>query len=332
MTSHTPGREPSRQLCVTGGPDPDRWATPLNLSNMAPDAVIQLESLTKFYGPHRGIEALDLEVGPGEIFGFLGPNGAGKTTTIRLLLDMIRPTSGRARVLGMDANAESIAIRRRVGYLPGELALYENLTGRQLLDHFAGLRGLEGSGHGTDFSERLGIDLTRPIGTLSKGNKQKVGLAQAFMHSPDLLILDEPTSGLDPLVQKEFHAILRELAGDGKTIFLSSHVLSEIEEVAHRVGIIRAGALVAVEELHALKAKAIRRIDVVFATEADVHAFDGVEGVREAEIEGVRGRFVVDGSIDAFLKAVARYEVLDLVSQEPDLDEIFMGYYSGGAS
>ena len=296
---------------------------------MRSDAVIQLEGLTKFYGPHRGIEALDLEVRPGEIFGFLGPNGAGKTTTIRLLLDLIRPTSGRAVVLGLDANLDSIAIRRRVGYLPGELALYENLTGRQLLDHFAGLRGLGGADLGTVFSDRLDIDLTRPIGTLSKGNKQKVGLAQAFMHSPDLLILDEPTSGLDPLVQNEFHAILRELAADGKTVFLSSHVLSEIEEVADRVGIIRAGELVAVEELHTLKAKAIRRIDVVFATEIDPHALDSVTGVREAEIEGLRGYFVVDGSIDAFLKAIARFEVLDLVSQEPDLEEIFLGYYAG---
>ena len=292
-------------------------------------AVIRTEGLTKFYGPHRGVENLDLTVEEGEVFGFLGPNGAGKTTTIRLLLDLIRPTSGHAEVLGLDSRTDSIEIRRRVGYLPGEMALYENLTGKQLLGYFAGLRGVSDISPGEAFADRLGLDLTRPIGTLSKGNKQKVGLAQAFLHDPDLLILDEPTSGLDPLVQNEFHSILRDLAARGKTIFLSSHVLSEIEEVAHRVGIIRTGDLVAVEELNTLRAKAVRRVDVVFGSEPRAADLEGIAGVREVAVEGARGHFVVDGSMDAFVKAVARYEVLDLVSQEPDLEEIFLGYYEG---
>ena len=292
-------------------------------------AVIRTEGLTKFYGPHRGVENLDLTVEPGEVFGFLGPNGAGKTTTIRLLLDLIRPSSGHAEVLGLDAHADSIEIRRRVGYLPGELALYDNLTGNQMLSYFGGLRGLPPDHHGDAFAQRLDLDLTRPVASLSKGNKQKLGLAQAFMHDPDLLILDEPTSGLDPLVQNEFHALIRELTAEGKSIFLSSHVLSEIEEVADRVGIIRAGHLVAVEELTALKARAVRRIHVVFGSEPSSDEFSRLECVRETTIDGTRGSFVLDGSMDAFIKAIGRYEVLDLVSQEPDLEEIFLGYYEG---
>ena len=292
--------------------------------------VIRTEALTKFYGSHRGVEGLDLTVEPGEIFGFLGPNGAGKTTTIRLLLDLIRPSSGRSEVLGLDAQKDSIEIRRRVGYLPGELALYETLTGEQLLSYFGGLREMDQDQPGHAFAERLDLDLTRPISALSKGNKQKLGLAQAFMHDPDLLILDEPTSGLDPLVQNEFHAILRDLTARGKTIFLSSHVLSEIEDVADRVGIIRSGRLVTVETLNDLKSKAIRRITVLFGTEPSAEEISRIPGVRESAVEGTRGNFVVDGSMDGFIKAIGRYEVLDLVSQEPDLEEIFLGYYEDG--
>ena len=292
-------------------------------------SVIRTEGLTKYYGPHRGVEGLDLTVEPGEIFGFLGPNGAGKTTTIRLLLDLIRPSAGRAEVLGLDSHRDSIEIRRRVGYLPGELALYDNLTGNQLLAHLGGLRQLEPNHPGQAFAERLELDLSRPIAALSKGNKQKLGLALAFMHDPDLLILDEPTSGLDPLVQNEFHTILRELTARGKSIFLSSHVLSEIEEVADRVGIIRAGTLVAVEELTALKARAVRRITVVFGSEPSGEELARVPGVRESTVDGTKGTFVLDGSMDGFIKAIGRYEVLDVVSQEPDLEEIFLAYYEG---
>ena len=289
--------------------------------------ALQTEALTKFYGPHRGVEGLDLRVEPGEIFGFLGPNGAGKTTTIRLLLDLIRPTSGHARVLGMDVSSHSIEIRNRVGYLPGELALYENLTGGELLAYFAHLRGTDDVSAGESFARRVDLDLDRRIGTLSKGNKQKVGLAQAFLHRPELLILDEPTSGLDPLVQKDFSGYLRQLAAEGRTVFLSSHVLSEIEEVADRVGIIRAGRLAAVEKLAVLKERAQRTMTLVFGAEVRAEDFRGVAGVREVQIDGRVGHFVVDGSVDAFIKALAQHEVLDLVSSAPDLEEIFLAYY-----
>jgi ABC-2 type transport system ATP-binding protein len=290
------------------------------------DTAIRTRELTKFYGEHRGVEALDLEVRSGEIFGFLGPNGAGKTTTIRLLLDIIRPTSGHAEILGLDVNARSLEVRALTGYLPGELALYEYMTGEQLLQHFATLREI-GTERAHRLAARLGLDLTRPISTLSKGNKQKVGIAQAFLHDPDLLILDEPTSGLDPLVQNEFHELLREHAANGKTVFLSSHALSEVEHVADRVGVIRSGRLAMVEEISALKAKAVRRVEVNFATPPPEAAFHGIAGVRDVSKSESLVRFTVDGSMDALVKAIARYEVLDLVSEEPDLEEIFLTYY-----
>jgi ABC-2 type transport system ATP-binding protein len=290
------------------------------------DPAIRTSGLTKFYGEHRGVEDLDLEVRRGEIFGFLGPNGAGKTTTIRLLLDLIRPTSGRAEVLGMDVNARSLEVRARTGYLPGELALYEHMTGAELLDYVGSLRGVDG-GRGHEVAELLGLDLTRPIDDLSKGNKQKVGIAQAFAHDPDLLILDEPTSGLDPLVQNEFHQMLRGDTARGKTVFLSSHVLSEIEHVADRVGIIRGGRLVVVEDISSLKAKAVRRVELHFAQPPPHAVFEDLPGVREVSFDGTTGHFVVDGSIDALVKAAARFEVLDVVSQAADLEEIFLAYY-----
>ena len=290
------------------------------------EPAIRTVALTKFYGQQRGIEALDLEVNRGEIFGFLGPNGAGKTTTIRLLLDIIRPTSGRAEVLGMDVGERSLEVRARTGYLPGELALYGYMTGAELLEYLAALRGVSRDG-ANEVAARLGLDLTRRIDTLSKGNKQKVGITQAFLHDPDLLVLDEPTSGLDPLVQNEFYAMVRDVARRGKTVFLSSHVLSEIEHVAHRVGIIRAGRLAVVEDIAALKAKAVRRIEFNFASPPPADAFAAIPGVRDASVEGSIARFTIDGSVDGLIKAVARFEVLDVVTDEADLEDIFLEYY-----
>ncbi|MCH7706430.1 MAG: ABC transporter ATP-binding protein, partial [Chloroflexi bacterium] len=202
------------------------------------DTVILTEGLTKSYGKSRGIVDLNLEVRAGEVFGFLGPNGSGKTTTMRLLLDFIRPTRGRAEVFGLDVRTESMEIRRRVGYLPGDLAMYENLTGRELLTYFANLQGGVSWSYTEALAERLGLDLSRPIRTLSTGNKQKVGLVQAFMHQPELLVVDEPTSGLDPLVRQEFYRIVQEAKAEGQTVFLSSHILAEVERIADRVGII----------------------------------------------------------------------------------------------
>ncbi|MGH3118436.1 MAG: ABC transporter ATP-binding protein [Gaiellales bacterium] len=265
--------------------------------------------LTKHYGPTRAVVDLDLEVTPAQVFGYLGPNGAGKTTTIRLLLDLIRPTSGRAEVLGLDCRTRSIEVRRRVGYLPGELELYEDMTARELFRYFGALRGSREQPYALELSERLGLDVSRKIGTLSKGNKQKVGLIQAFMLKPELLILDEPSSGLDPLVQHEFHRILQETVAEGRTVFLSSHVLSEIEHLAQVVGIIRSGSLVVVEEIEKLKEKAARRVEFLFAEPVARDSFAAIDSVREATFNDRVAIFTVEGSVDQLLKAVARFEV-----------------------
>ncbi len=231
-------------------------------------AVIRAEKLSKYYGSSRGIVGLGFEVEAGEVFGFLGPNGAGKTTTIRLMLDLIRPSSGRLELFGLDAQRDSVAIRRRVGYLPGDLRLYERLTAREQLRYFAALRGLDGLGEGESLAERFELELDRPIRSLSKGNRQKVGLVQAFLHRPDLLLLDEPTSGLDPLVQISFNELLREVTAEGRTVFLSSHILSELQRLADRVAIIREGSLELVEAVETLRARAFVRVEATFVQAA----------------------------------------------------------------
>jgi ABC-2 type transport system ATP-binding protein len=293
------------------------------------EAVIHLEGLTKSYGKNRGVVGLDLEVYPGEVFGYLGPNGAGKTTTIRLLLDLIRPTSGRAVVLGSEPRAGGPALRRRIGYLAGDPALYRKMTGRQLLTYLGHLRGLDGLGPAEVLAERLELDLSRPIGDLSRGNRQKVAVVQAFMHSPQLLVLDEPTSGLDPLMQREFYGLVAEAKAEGRTVFLSSHVLSEVERIADRVGIVREGRLVVVEGLEALKAKALRRLEIHFATPVPREEFASLPGVQDVAVEGSMLSCTVIGSIDRLLKAAARYEVVNLVSHEADLEDLFLRYYEG---
>jgi ABC-2 type transport system ATP-binding protein len=294
-------------------------------------ASIRTEGLTKLYGSTVGVEDLTLEVRRGEVFGFLGPNGAGKTTTIRVLLDLLRPTSGRAEILGLDAQRDSVAIRRRIGYLPGDLALYQHLTGRELLDYFARLRDLDDTSHAIDVAARLELDLGRRIRELSKGNRQKLGLVQAFMHRPEVVIMDEPTSGLDPLVQQEFQRLIREAAAGGTTIFLSSHVLAEVERTVDRIGIVRAGHLVVVEEIEALKHKALRELEVHFGTAPPQDAFAALPGVQELWRDEHVVRFSVEGSVDRLVKAVAEYEVLNIRSEEPDLEEIFLGYYEDEA-
>jgi ABC-2 type transport system ATP-binding protein len=293
------------------------------------EAVIRLEGLTKSYGKNRGVVGLDLEVYAGEVFGYLGPNGAGKTTTIRLLLDLIRPTSGRAVVLGSEPRAGGPALRRRIGYLAGDPALYRKMTGRQLLTYLGHLRGLPGLGPAEVLAERLELDLSRPIGDLSRGNRQKVAVVQAFMHSPQLLVLDEPTSGLDPLMQREFYGLVAEAKAEGRTVFLSSHVLSEVERIADRVGIVREGRLVVVEGLEALKAKALRRLEIHFATPVPREEFASLPGVQDVAVEGSMLSCTVIGSIDRLLKAAARYEVVNLVSHEADLEDLFLRYYEG---
>jgi beta-exotoxin I transport system ATP-binding protein len=292
------------------------------------EASIRTAKLTKYYGKTRGVEDLDLEIQPGEVFGYLGPNGAGKSTTIRLLLDLIRATRGDAQVLGLDSRRDALLIRQRTGYLPGELSLYENLTGREFLEYLGRLRGLTGIGQGGAVAERLGLDLARPIGALSRGNKQKVGLAQAFMHSPEVLILDEPTSGLDPLVQREFHRLVAEVAACGATVLLSSHVLSEVEQITHRVGIIRSGRLVVVDDIEHLKQKAVSRIDIRFArNDVPADIFKRLPGVRQVDQHEEAVSVAMEGSVDELIKAAARFEVLAIKTHEPDLEEVFLTYY-----
>jgi ABC-2 type transport system ATP-binding protein len=295
--------------------------------------AIALERLTKFYGKHRGVEDLSLEVPSGEVFGFLGPNGAGKSTTIRILLDLIRPTSGRAELLGHDSR-DAVAVHRRVSYLPGELSLYESMTAREHLEFFGNLRGGHRPERVRDLAERFELDLERPIRSLSKGNKQKVGIVQAFAPEVELLVLDEPTDGLDPLMQHEFLLLARETTAAGSTVFLSSHVLSEVQQIAHRVGIIREGRLVAVEEVTALHGRAVRIFDLRFAGPAPREELERVPGVRELSVNGSTARLRLEGTPDPLVKALARHEVLDLVSHEPDLEDVFLSFYlgDGGAS
>ncbi|WP_283137806.1 ABC transporter ATP-binding protein [Rhizohabitans arisaemae] len=288
-------------------------------------AVIEAEGLSKFYGRRRGLENLTLTVAAGEVFGYLGPNGAGKTTTIRLLLDVIRPTRGRIRILGKDPRDHRV--RARIGYLPGELSLEGTERAREYLEFLAQVRG-SGRSQIPVLAERLEADLSVSMGKLSKGNKQKVGLIQAFMHNPDLLVLDEPTSGLDPLVQQEFLAMVREARNAGRTVLMSSHVLAEVEHVSDRVGVVRGGRLVAVEGVAALREKAIRRVEFHFDAPVPPEAFEGLPGVRDLRVEGTAVRCTIDGRPDALIKAAARFTVVHMVSEEPDLEEIFLAYYS----
>ncbi len=295
------------------------------------DMVIRTEGLTKFYGKQRGIVDLDLEVRRGEVFGYLGPNGAGKTTTIRMLLDLIRPTRGRAEVLGMDAHKRGVEIKRRIGYLPGEPALYDNMTGEELLRYMGNLRGGVDWSYVESLAERLDCSLSQRIKSLSRGNKQKIGLIQAFIHRPELLILDEPTSGLDPLMQHEFHRMARESREGGTTFFISSHNLPEVERMCDRVGIIREGSLVTVDDIENLKEKTLRKLEIHFASPVPEEAFADISGVKDLVVENSVLRCSVVGSVDALIKAAARFEVLNVVSSEVSLEEIFIDYYQGGA-
>ncbi len=296
-------------------------------------AAIRLERLTKSYGSTRGIVDVDLEVAAGEVFGFLGPNGAGKTTTIRTLLDLIRPTSGRAEILGLDSVRDSLEIRRRIGYLPGDLALWDWMTTRQLLDHLGRLRGLGSDGYRDSLLERFAVEPDRKIKDLSSGNKQKVGIIQAFMHRPELVILDEPTTGLDPLMQHATYEVIEEARTEGRTVFLSSHVLPEVERIAERVAIIRGGRVIEVERVEDLKARALRQIEVRFATPVPSAAtLTAITGVTAATLSGDTALIRLEGSMDRLIKALAGFEVLLLRTHETPLDEIFISLYRGEAA
>lgn len=289
--------------------------------------VISAVGLSKDYGSGRGLFGLDLEVGQGEVFGFLGPNGAGKSTTMRLLLDLIRPSAGSVRLLGLDSVRDSLAIRRRVGFLPGDFALYPKLTGRAVLDYLAALRGGVDRRVRDSLVERFDAELDRPVRHLSTGNRQKLGLIQAFMHEPELLILDEPIAGLDPLVQQSFHALLGEVSAQGRTVFLSSHTLSEVERVTDRLAILRRGRLVVVDSLENLRRVAVQHLEIEFGAPVDAREFRALPGVTDAKVDGSTLVVAFEGPADAVVKAAATHEVRAIRPQTADLEDIFLRYY-----
>jgi ABC-type multidrug transport system ATPase subunit len=292
-------------------------------------AIIQVDGLTKSYGDKRGISNVSFEVAEGEVFGFLGPNGAGKTTTIRLLMALLKANAGTARIAGMDCWEQSVEIKRITGYVPGEPSLDPNLTGGQILEYFAHLRGGVDQNYLKQLIKRFDLDISRKFRQYSSGNKRKVVLIQAFMHRPKLLILDEPTNGLDPLNQQEFDRMVAEVRDDGRTVFLSSHILSEVERNCTRAGIIRTGELVRVGGIAELKDIKRYEITITFANGVPVGGFAGLDGVAHAESlpDGHSVRLAMQGSADAVIKAAAQHRVVSLVSHEPSLEDIFLRYY-----
>ncbi|MBX9470584.1 ABC transporter ATP-binding protein [Microcella sp.] len=300
--------------------------------------VIETRALTKRYGRRTALHGIDLTIEPGRVFGVIGPNGAGKTTTMRVLLDIIRATSGDVRVLGHDPRTGGPALRRRIGYLPGELSLAGRATARSLLNHYAELNGGIEHGRIDELADRLGLELGRPVRSLSKGNKQKVGLVQAFAHRPDLLVLDEPTSGLDPLVQQEFLTMVREAREAGQTVFLSSHVISEIQQAADDVAVLRSGRIVDVSTVERLRAAARRSVRITVRAadrEALLGRLSSVARLDDVTVTEVDGTAVVHGmlgdGVAPFVSAVAASDLLDLVVQEPDLESAVLGFYGPGA-
>ncbi len=291
--------------------------------------AIEVKGLTKSYNGKRGITDVTLDVAEGEVFGFLGPNGAGKTTTIRILMALLRAGAGTARIEGLDCWEKAVEIKRIVGYVPGEPSLDPNLTGGQILEYFANLRGGVDRAYLKKLIERLDLDTSRKFRQYSTGNKRKVVLVQAFMHRPRLLILDEPTSGLDPLNQQEFDGMVKEAREEGRTVFLSSHVLSEVEKTCTRVGIIRDGRLVRIGGVSEVKAIKRSEITISFAAPVPADTFKSLEGVEKVEQlnEGHTVRLTMQGPADAVIKAAARYPVVSLTSYEPSLEDIFLRYY-----
>jgi ABC-2 type transport system ATP-binding protein len=293
-------------------------------------SVIETAGLTKSYGSARGIEDVTFTVEAGEVFGFLGPNGAGKTTAIRTLLDMLHPTRGSARIFGLDSQRDSVAIRSRLGNLPGDFGYGRQTSGREALRLLARLRGIEGLGRAELLAERFRADLDRPLGQLSRGNRQKVGLILASFHSPELLILDEPTSGLDPLMQEEFMALVAEERERGCTVVLSSHELDEVERVCDRVGIVRAGKLIAVERVVELLGKALRTVTLDLDDPGDLADLRGLPSVTGLQVLDGKVTFKVSGDLDAAIKAIARHHVVDMELTHPTLEEVFLTYYREG--
>ncbi|MFN2148591.1 MAG: ATP-binding cassette domain-containing protein [Anaerolineales bacterium] len=292
--------------------------------------AIVLDGLRKSYGEVKALQGVDLNVEEGEIFGFLGPNGAGKTTTLRCMLDLIRPNDGQIRILGLDPQREPVAVRAMAGYLPGELNLEGNLTGRALLRYLYELRGKKFEpSRALELAERFEVDLSQPIKNLSHGNKQKIGLIQALMHSPRLLLLDEPTTGLDPLIQRELLQVLVEARDSGATVFFSSHIISVVERIAGRVGMIRKGKIIEVASTEDLLKRAVRRAHIRFREPVDVSLFNQLPGVHVLSEDGGRSVLLqVTGDMDGLIKQLARQPVIEIETERPSLEEIFMTYYN----
>lgn len=295
-------------------------------------AAIRTDGLVKDYGRTRALDGLDLEVEQGEVFGFLGPNGAGKSTTIRLILDLLRPTAGTVEVLGQNPTEGGPELRARIGYLPGELGLPDRKTAGEYLAYLARLRGGRGEARIAELAGRFGLELHRPLRALSKGNKQKVTIVQAFMHDPDLLVLDEPTSSLDPLLQMEFRALVDEAHGRGATVFLSSHVLAEVEEIAGRVAIVRSGKIVDVDDVRALRERAGQDVLLRFAAPVDPGEFTGLPGMTDVVVDHNTLTCRLHGAPGALLAVAARHEVVRWQAHDRDLEELFMDFYRDPAT
>jgi len=299
----------------------------VHVTSSMKDLAVETQALTKDYGNGRGIFDLDLSVAVGEVFGFLGPNGAGKTTTIRLLMGLIHATSGSARIFGLDSERDSVAVKRKVGYCPGELPQFGGWRGSEIVTYIAGLRGDVKDSAITALAQRLDLDLGRKYREYSHGNKQKLALVLAFMHEPALVILDEPTTGLDPLHQQEFYGIVRDARSRGATIFISSHVLSEVEHVCDRVGIVREGRLATVSSLDALIGMRAFRVEIDFTDAVPVDRLRTVEGLDQLEITDHRATALLRGTFEPLMAAIAGTRVIAFTSREPSLEEIFLTYY-----
>ena len=290
--------------------------------------AIQTQGLTKDYGRGRGIFDLDLTVTDGEVFGFLGPNGAGKTTTIRQLMGLIHPTRGSARIFGLDCDRDSVAVKRSVGYCPGELPQFGGWRGSEIVSYIAGLRGDVEDASIKALAERLDLDLGRKYREYSHGNKQKLALVLAFMQRPRLVILDEPTTGLDPLVQQEFYRIVRDARAAGSTLFVSSHVLSEVEHICDRVAIVREGRLVTVSRLHELVGMRAFHVEIEFADGVPTEQLRSVQGLEQLRVDDHRASAMLRGSFEPLMSALSGRRVVGLTSREPSLEEIFLTYYA----
>jgi len=290
--------------------------------------MIEISEFSKSYsGKILAVDKLNLSVNAGEIFGFIGPNGAGKTTTIRALVGHLKATNGRVAIFGKDAWFEGVEIRHRIGYLPGDLYLYKKESARNLIGYFDKLRGVNTSSNLKLLAKRFDLDLDRPIGALSKGNRQKVGLIQALCHDPDLLILDEPTTGLDPLLQQEFLEIISQIRDQGRTVFLSSHLLDEVERVADRIGLIQDGRLAQVVTVDELRAQAKQMIEICFDESVSSAEFSNLECVSNLNIDGNTLKCTTKGSIDALVKRAAKYTIIYIRSESQDLEELFLDMY-----